>query len=421
MTDKEGIVQVKPLISSIKLFLGKLFSRKPKTPPKKEPPKRSQEELLALLEKYKEAVRVNPQDGMGHYNLGEVYIELSRFSEALPSLKEAIRINPKLRSAYYQLGFALVQMGRDEDALEPLGQALQLDPKTQVTRKMLAEAHTNLSVMLGKSKQHKNAISHIQKAIEVLPGYGPAYLSLGICFTEMGRYQEALAKIQEALKLDKNLMVDAHFNFAIIHSKLGDTAKAVKHYQEAVKVNPKSALPNLNLGMLYAKLGKYKEAVQPLRTAIKVSPKMALEAHFKLGVVLVKLKRYKEAVKPLQEAVKLTPHNQKVKDFLAEALYQTSLSYREPDDADREIELLKQAVEHNPEHVLSHYWLGQAFDKTHQGYYAIVHTMIAKQFFVEAHKDDWIGKSLRVLQLMLKKYKYTQKDFAKVRVPRKPA
>jgi len=169
---------VKQLISSLKGVLGKLFSRQTQTAPEPEPPKRSKEELLALLEKYKEAVRANPQDGMGHYNLGEVYIELLRFSESLAPLKEAIQINPKHRSAYYLLGLALVELGRDDEALEPLEESLRLDPKSLATKKRLAEAHTNLSVLLAKRKQHKESVRHFQEAINVLPDYAPAHLSL---------------------------------------------------------------------------------------------------------------------------------------------------------------------------------------------------------------------------------------------------
>ncbi len=407
------------LFSSLKKLLENLFSRKPKKPPQKAPPKRSNEELLALLEKYKEAVRVNPQDGMGHYNLGEVYIDLSRFSEALPSLKEAIRINPKHRSAYYQFGVALIEMGRDEDALEPLDTSLQLDPKSQATRKRLAEAHTNISVLLGKRKQFKESMHHIQEAIRVVPDYGPAHLSMGICFSDLGRYEEALKKFKDALQLDKNLAVDANYNFGIVYSKLGSPEKAIKHYLEEIKVNPKSALPNLNLAMIYYKQKNFQAAVQPLRTAIRVSPKMAREANFKLGVSLMKLKRYEEAVPALQEALKITPDNEKVRDFLAEGLYQTSVPLSQTDKTAEAIETLKEAVEVNPEHMMAHYALAQAYDKDKQGYYAIVHTIIAKHFFVEAHKDEWIGKALQTINLFFKKYKYTQKDFAKVRIPRK--
>ncbi len=410
---------MKPFLSSLKNLLENLFSRKSKNSSKKAPPKRSNEELLALLEKYTEAVRVNPQDGMGHYNLGEIYIELSRYSESLSPLKEAIRINPKHRSAHYQLGFALIQMGRDEDAIVPLEIALQLDSKSQVTRNRLAEAHTNISVLLGKRKQYKESMHHIQEAINVVPDHGPAHLSMGICYTDLGRYQEALKKFQEALKLDKNLAVDANYNFGIVYSKLGEPEKAIKHYQDAIRVNPKSALPNLNLGLIFLKQKKYQEAVQPLRTAIRVSPKLAREANFKLGVALMKLKRYRDAVIPLREAVKITPENEKVRDFLAEGLYLSSASFAKADKTDEEIETLKEAVEYNPEHMMAHFALAQAFDKGNQGYYAITHTLIAKHFFVEAHKDEWIGKAMQRTNQFYKKYQYTQKDFAKVRIPRK--
>ncbi len=408
-----------PFIKSLKTLFASLLSRQPKTPLKKEPPKRSKEELLALLEKYKEAVRANPQDGMGHYNLGEVYMELLRFSESLSPMKEAIRINPKHRSAYYQLGNALVELGRDDEALEPLQEALRLDSKSMATRKRLAEAHTNLSVLYGKRKQQKESMRHFHEAIEILPDYAPAHLSLGICYTEMGKYQDALKKIKEALRLDKHLAVDAHFNFGIVYSKLGDRKEAIKHYQEAIKVSPKSALPNLNLGMLYAKSGKLEEAAQALSTATRLSPKMAREGFFKLGDVLLKLKRYQQAVKPLREAVKITPNNEKVRDSLAEALYQTSLSYHKSPEPDEEIEILKEAVEQNPEHVMAHYHLSQAYDKAGQGYYAIQHMLYAKQFLVEAHQDEWIAKALRAVKLLMQKYKYGEKDFVKLRVPRK--
>jgi tetratricopeptide (TPR) repeat protein len=407
------------LLTSLKKLLGKLFSRKQNTTPKKAPKKRTNEELLGLLEKYKEAVRVNPQDGMGHYNLGEVYIDLSRFSEALPSLQEAIRINPKHRSAYYQLGFALIEMGRDEEAIEPLETSLQLSSKSQATKKRLAQAHTNISVMLGRRKQFKESMHHIQEAICAQPDYGPAYLSMGICFTDLGRYEEALEQFKKALQLDKNLAVDANYNFGIVHSKLGSPEKAIKHYKEAIKVNPKSALPNLNLGMIYAKQKNYAAAILPLRTAIKVSPKMAQEANFKLGVALMKLKRYQEAVPSLQEALQITPNNETVRDFLAEGLYQASKPLGKTDKTAEEIDTLKEAVSVNPEHMMAHFALAQAYDKTHQGHNAITHTLIAKHFFVEAHKDEWIGKALQTINQFFKKYNYTQKDFAKMRIPRK--
>ena len=85
--------------SAIIDIFAKLFSFGKKTEEEKKPA-RPMEELLALVEQFKEQIRKNPLDGMGHYNLGDVYIELKRFKEALDPLKEAILINPKHRKHY---------------------------------------------------------------------------------------------------------------------------------------------------------------------------------------------------------------------------------------------------------------------------------------------------------------------------------
>ncbi len=407
------------MLTALKNLINGLFPKKAAKTASKQRPKRPPEELKALLEKYKEAVRANPQDGMGQYNLGEVYIELNRFADAVSPLKEAVRINAKHKSAHYQLGKALVELGRDDEALEFLQQALELDPKSPAVKKRLAQAHTNLSILYGKRKQQKESMHHFQEAVKILPDYGPAHLSLGICYTELGRYDEALEKFKEALRLDKNLVVDANFNFGIVYTKLGETGKAIKHYMDAIRVNPKSALPNLNLGMLYARLGKHEEAAKFLGAALKASPGMAREANFKLGVSLMKLKRFVEAVPPLQKAVKITPNNEKVRDHLAEAQYQAAKQHREAKNLETEIEALQEAVDMNPEHAMAHYWLGLALDQNNEGGYAIQHLTIAKQFFVEKGQDDWFAQTIRALQPMYKRHGRTPEDYAKIKIPRK--
>jgi tetratricopeptide (TPR) repeat protein len=74
----------------------------------------------------------------------------------------------------------------------------------------------------------------------------------------LGRYDKALGKIQDALNFDKNLTVQAHYNFGEVYSKLQNTKKFIKHYKQAISVNPTASMPNLRLGMLYFKLKNLK-------------------------------------------------------------------------------------------------------------------------------------------------------------------
>ncbi|MEE3346922.1 MAG: tetratricopeptide repeat protein [Nitrospinota bacterium] len=103
-----------------------------------------------------------------------------------------------------------MEMRHDEAALENLEEALHLDPENQVVKKTLCQVHRHLSTAYGRIKNQKQAEHHFHEAMKIIADFGPAHLSMGICFTELGRYKEALAKIKEALKLDKDLPVQAH-------------------------------------------------------------------------------------------------------------------------------------------------------------------------------------------------------------------
>ena len=50
---------------------------------------------------------------------------------------------------------------------------------------------------------------------------------MGICYIELGRYKDALAKIKETLKLDKNLTVEEHYRYGEVYTELKDSKKAI--------------------------------------------------------------------------------------------------------------------------------------------------------------------------------------------------
>jgi tetratricopeptide (TPR) repeat protein len=84
---------------------------------------------------------------------------------------------------------------------------------------------------------------------------------MGICYTALGRYKDALVKIKEALKLDKNLTLEEHYWYGEVCAKLKDSKKAIKNYKGSTTVDPVVAIPNMRLGMLYLKLKSHKDAV----------------------------------------------------------------------------------------------------------------------------------------------------------------
>lgn len=408
--------RLKEIISK---FIAELVRKGDKSDAAEEVPVRSPSELKVLAEILKATIEKNPTDLKALYNLGEVYMEMHRYGDAISPLRELVKVAPEHKSGRFQLGRAQMEMGRDEAALENLEEAFRLDPESELVKKALCQAHSNLSTSFGRIKNQKQSEHHFHEAIKIIPDFGPAHLSMGICYTELGRYKDALAKIKEALKLDKNLTVEAHYRFGEVYTKLKDVKKAIKHYKESIAVDPVAAMPNLRLGMLYFKLKNYKDAVEPLRKSIKHSPKYAAEGYFRLGVSLMKLKRYKPAEEPLRKAVELSPENELVNDTLADNLFELTTMVTGEEKPGEIIDKLREVVFFNPEHLQGHAQLSKAYDEILNGKKTITHAIIVQRFQADKKMLKEAARSRESLKALYKKYKMTPDEFKKVITPSK--
>lgn len=396
--------------------LGRLLA---KAPQKSEAEKVSVESVQAKIENLKKATEENPDDGALQYQLGAAYMEIHRYLEAVQPLKQALRINPEHASALFMLGKALIENGRDEDAVDALAFAREKNPDSRTIREALALAHSNLTVEYGKMKQYKTSLEHFHMAMELVPDFGRAHLALAINYVQQAHYKEALKKLKETLRKDKNLLVDVYYYYGVVYGKLDKHRKAIKYYKEAIRVSPKAALCHLNLGTLYNKLGRYEEALDPLRNAIAMSPRLVAEAPFQLGFALFKLERYEEAVPPLRSAYKKTPDHEVVIKFLVSAHHHIAGLRREAGETEREIEALRAVEQIDPENVQAHFLMAVAYDKLYKGVDAVEQTIISKLLFIEQRDEKGLEEAMRNLARLYQKYSYTEEDFINVKVPRK--
>lgn len=90
----------------VKELIEKLLSWGKDSPAEEDVPVRSPAELKALAERLKEVSQKNPEDIKTLYDLGEVYMEMHRYGEAIPPLREVVNKEPEHKSARLQLGRA---------------------------------------------------------------------------------------------------------------------------------------------------------------------------------------------------------------------------------------------------------------------------------------------------------------------------
>jgi protein O-mannosyl-transferase len=103
-------------------------------------------------------IQRNPTSWLAHNNLGDVYLETRRSTEAVAQYEEALRYNPNSVEAHTNLGFAFGLAGRTDDAIAQYEQALNLNPHFGL-------AQANLGHLLEQTGHVSEAIEHYEQAL----------------------------------------------------------------------------------------------------------------------------------------------------------------------------------------------------------------------------------------------------------------
>jgi TolB-like protein/DNA-binding winged helix-turn-helix (wHTH) protein/Tfp pilus assembly protein PilF len=189
---------------------------------------------------------------------------------------------------------------------------------------------------------HKRAIEHFQRAIQIEPGYARAYAGLSLAWQLLGLQggvqgvdTQARAAAQRALELDDRLAdayvawgrlqlfhdwdwrgaensirraleldpnnLEAHFYYSLVHLAAGRFAEAIAEIQTAEQLDPLSHQVQANYGRILLHTGKLEEALLRVNQAIEREPRSA-NAHLRLAQLYEAMGRYAEALETYDKA-----------------------------------------------------------------------------------------------------------------------
>ncbi len=135
-----------------------------------------------------------------------------------------------------------------------------------------------------RNRDYQSNIDLWQSSISAWPGNPRVHNNLGFLLARLGRFPEAIARFNEALRLDPNFG-RAHGNLANALLSTEQPEEATVHYAEALRLEPHFAENYNNFGKALAILGRRPEAVTRYREALRLSPDFA-EAHNNLAWLL---------------------------------------------------------------------------------------------------------------------------------------
>ena len=188
-------------------------------------------------------------------------------SEALTYYREALRMDPNYVMAHYNIGRILKRQGKTEAAAEQFRQALGLTPN-------YFEAHCQLASLLESQAELSQATAHFREAVRIQPTHFQARRELGRILARQKQWEEAEKHLREATVLDPSHAVTYH-DLGIVLGRLGDMEGAIQYFHKSLEIESDNQTVKLNLARAYfsratnlAREGETADAVVHYREAI---------------------------------------------------------------------------------------------------------------------------------------------------------
>ena len=109
----------------------------------------------------------------------------------------------------------------------------------QLSKTNRAATLINRGIVHMREKNHDRAMQDYEAALRITPDMPEAKINLGAMLYYMGRYPDAVAALNEGVKIaNEDARAAAHFNRALAYERMGDVDNAYADYKTALALRP---------------------------------------------------------------------------------------------------------------------------------------------------------------------------------------
>lgn len=154
----------------------------------------NERDFEAALASFNSALSLSPDSAYVHYNLGLTHKLMGETERAVTAFERVAEIDPLDSMTHYYLGTLYANLGRLEDAEASLRLTLRLQPANESAHFSLG----NVLIRQGRRDEGRDELMTFRELKQAFPGEA----SVGLQYTELGRYAEAVessaATLQQA-------------------------------------------------------------------------------------------------------------------------------------------------------------------------------------------------------------------------------
>jgi tetratricopeptide (TPR) repeat protein len=194
---------------------------------------RGQQDSQAARNHYVVSVQDLKMAGKGHaaFDKGSQLLEKGDTLGSIAYLEQAIAEYPEHYKAYYDLGVAHFRLAQQTEAEQAFQKAIDL------TKGNFAPPQFGLSAILCQRAEFPQAVTLLQRALELEPGSAIGKYYLGWAQYGLNRLIEAEQTLEQALLRNPNL-AEAYLLLTRVHVRQKNLPGALRDLETYLKMNP---------------------------------------------------------------------------------------------------------------------------------------------------------------------------------------
>ncbi|MDR2581331.1 MAG: tetratricopeptide repeat protein [Fibromonadaceae bacterium] len=190
---------------------------------------------------FQDVLRRNPSSPIANYFYGRHLMERGDFQKSKTHLERALKAKPNEPRYVARLGMAEFYLKRDSQAEALYKRALKLNPHDPNTWFNLGELYLSQANESGRAsevrKKTRLALESYLETIGIDSTHTNANFRIGLILNGNGEHREAIRHLDIALeRMPRNISVMLQLSSAYLH--LQDTAKSIEHLEKILHIDP---------------------------------------------------------------------------------------------------------------------------------------------------------------------------------------
>ncbi|TVR88603.1 MAG: tetratricopeptide repeat protein [Saprospirales bacterium] len=218
---------------------------------------------MLAIETMEDVVNMYPERVPSLLKLGEFYLIIGQFDEAIQSFNRVLIAAPNNPDALFMKGLTFRDQGDTTRAIRFLQTSIDVDPSIEDAYILLGQLHMEKGSPLAER--------YFRNGIRANPKEPVMHHALAHYLHFMDRLEEALEKYRE-MHVKFPSYAEGFYNAGLIHMELEEYDNAFEMFDMAVKIKPALSRGYFYRGKIFEKRGEYQRAKMDYDQARTLAP-----------------------------------------------------------------------------------------------------------------------------------------------------